>query len=353
MGIESRIQKNLAHFDNGSVWLGLPLKSVLTEWAETARLTRGSINSRLRSLIQFEQWCLKHGIRMPGENDLQAFFDECRSNGMRSTSISCYYNQLGCVFRYLYKKDLYPDILKNIELDRGEYRERVCLTKDEVHHLMSVPLPARERAMISLMVFCGLRCVEVAELLYGDIHGNRALIRGKGKKEKSTTIFLPNTVIVAIEQWKSISCAPKTDDSFVFTSERYHKAHGFTSCGPEGVSREVKKALMVAFPDKPDLSAHCLRHTAITLALESGMDFFRFAKFARHASPKMTMTYTHDNKRFTDPAANRIESMVCDQMPPDTKTLSKPKTPSKKQDPTDDIDVGKLLKRAILKFLTE
>lgn len=247
---------------------------------------------------------------MPDQNELDLYYRELIQRNVRLTSIHTIHAQLKCFFTYLEKKELYSNICKNIEIPRGAYRERICLNKDEVNFLMRADIPEKERAMIALMIFCGLRCVEVSEMLWGDIRGCHALIRGKGRLEKNTEIYLPQTVLNAIDMWKRVSISGKESDDYVFKIENKPKSWGFIPCRPESISGRLRHILKDVFPDKPGLSAHCLRHTAITLAIESGMEMYRVTKFARHTSPATTMIYIHDNQRFTDPAENRIEALV-------------------------------------------
>lgn len=54
----------------------------------------------------------------------------------------------------------------------------------------------------------------------------------------------------------------------------------------------------------------CLRHTAITIAIESGVEITRVSRFARHRNLNTTMVYIHDNKRSSDPVAGYVEAAV-------------------------------------------
>lgn len=335
---EKKIHEKFTYFDNGFEWLGLPLKSILEEMFEVSRVSKVSFDSSVMACARFERWCRVKNIQKPSTEDVEKYFNELEAGGVRGTSIRCYKGQLRRVFAYLSKKGYYPNIMDDVDVKRAEYRERQCLTSDEVKTLMAADIPAREFAMISLMVFCGLRCVEVSEMLWGDIDGNQAVIRGKGRLEKNTSIFLPDTVLNALERWKNSCQSDTSANSAVFKVESFPISFGFPTCTPACISHTVGNVLKRVFPDKPTISAHCLRHTAITLALESGMDFFRVAKFARHSSPTMTMTYAHDNERFTDPAERRIESMLESRPAEATST---------------DDDTLSILKRALVKLIND
>ena len=55
----------------------------------------------------------------------------------------------------------------------------------------------------------------------------------------------------------------------------------------------MKNALKNAGYDSTRLTAHSLRHTAITLALLAGREITEVQQFARHASLNTTMIYNH------------------------------------------------------------
>ena len=59
------------------------------------------------------------------------------------------------------------------------------------------------------------------------------------------------------------------------------------------VSGIVKTRLRQAGYDSPRLTAHSLRHTAVTLSLLAGKDIAEVQQFARHANIATTMIYNH------------------------------------------------------------
>ena len=55
----------------------------------------------------------------------------------------------------------------------------------------------------------------------------------------------------------------------------------------------MKARLCGAGYDSNKLTAHSLRHTAVTLSLLAGRDLAEVQQFARHASISTTMIYNH------------------------------------------------------------
>ena len=59
------------------------------------------------------------------------------------------------------------------------------------------------------------------------------------------------------------------------------------------ISGVVKEHLREAGYDSDKLTAHSLRHTAVTLSLLAGKDITEVQQFARHANIATTMVYNH------------------------------------------------------------
>ena len=62
---------------------------------------------------------------------------------------------------------------------------------------------------------------------------------------------------------------------------------------PRMISKIVKDAMLAAGLDSPRLSAHSLRHTAVTLALKGGEKLEAVREFARHNDINTTLIYSH------------------------------------------------------------
>lgn len=297
---------------NNVRWCGISnLKTILSNWIDNDTSKDRSKYYRLKELGQFYAWTVEHlGLaNCPQRQHLLEFYDYKRAQGFRSTSLRKMHNSVGLFFTMLDNLELYPNIAQNISIDGAtEYRERPSLTADQVRRLIDQTTDARMRAILSLMAFCGLRCVEITELNWGDISGDRATVRGKGRKEKAEIIALPVCVQTALNDWKKLTTGALDDDAPVFVHNSRHR--DTIRLEDRYVSSITSKYLKACFPNIKGISAHCLRHTAITIAIESGVEITRVSRFARHRNLNTTMVYIHDNKRFSDPVAGYVEAAV-------------------------------------------
>ena len=64
------------------------------------------------------------------------------------------------------------------------------------------------------------------------------------------------------------------------------------------VSSVAKSAMVRAGYNSPRLTAHSLRHSAATLALQGGMSLEDVKEFMRHSSINVTLVYVHTVNRL-------------------------------------------------------
>jgi integrase/recombinase XerC/integrase/recombinase XerD len=73
------------------------------------------------------------------------------------------------------------------------------------------------------------------------------------------------------------------------------------------IRRRVTFYLEKAGLKRARISAHSLRHSFVTLAIEGGASIVQTQTAARHRSVQTTLVYFHEHTRLTDPVEDRIE----------------------------------------------
>ena len=105
----------------------------------------------------------------------------------------------------------------------------------------------RNAAIIALMMFCGLRAVEICRLELVNLEGNKLYVQGKGHASADTYVKLPSDVIKLIKQYLLVRKACKVEGVEVISL--------FTSCSkrcrgqqlqPQTVNNVVKRYLIDA-----------------------------------------------------------------------------------------------------------
>jgi len=145
----------------------------------------------------------------------------------------------------------------------------------------------RDRAIVLLLARLGLRAGEVAKLKLSDIdwrNGRVAILSSKSKRSD----WLPLTQEVGDAIIAYLECArPRQRSPRVFLTE-FAPTRPMTRITVKCI---VRRALIRAGVESPNLGAHVLRHSAATAMLRNGVSLDGVRAVLRHASPQMTMHY--------------------------------------------------------------
>lgn len=206
--------------------------------------------------------------------------------------------------------------VKGAKRSKSNRHKRDPLTDAEVMRVLAVcddgtDAGKRDRAIIGLMVYCGLRTIEVHRADLGHLRttDDRLVLDlvGKGRTEADELAVIPIPLEPVLHDW--LSCRPETADAALFVSLS-DRSHGHRLGLP--YIREMVKARFraagVAGLDRK--SAHSLRHTAITKAARkakaAGRSPLDVQRFARHSSLDTTMIYVHETGRLDNPLEDLI-----------------------------------------------
>jgi site-specific recombinase XerD len=259
-----------------------------------------TFNTYKASLKSFFGFCKENEIFEPETKDIILYKKFLQENKKEGATINLRLSSLKRFFKFLEQNGLYKDIARCIEgVKFNKYDKKDCLTKEQVKELLSwcnteTIKGLRDRAIIALMATCGLRDVEITEIIEDDFFmfdGKHCLmVHGKGRNEKDEQVFVPEITYNMIQEY----LAKRTVKSeFVFISSS-NNCNG--KIRKESVSRLIKTALRAIGLDSKRLTAHSLRHTAVTMALKSNMDIEEVKDFARHRNIATTQIYNHNLK---------------------------------------------------------
>ena len=259
-----------------------------------------TVETYKKALRQFFNYLGLHGIRQPQREDLLAFRDDLKASGLKPTTVQNYITATRIFFKWTAQEGLYPNIaehVKGAKLDKNHKKDYLT-SRQAKEVLANVKTDSEEGlrnyAILSLMVTGGLRTIEVSRADVGDLRTvgeNTVLfVQGKGREEKTEYIKISAPVEKAIRSYlKARENVEEGQPLFTSTSNNSRGKRITTRT----VSAIVKNALKNAGYDSARLTAHSLRHTAITLALLAGREITEVQQFARHANLNTTMIYNH------------------------------------------------------------
>lgn len=262
--------------------------------------TPKTVETYTKALKQLAKFLSLNGIKNPQREDIIAFRDELEASGLKPTTRQNYIMAVRQFFKWTESEGLYPNIadkLKGAKIDRDHKRD--YLTSGQVKELLNsiernTEAGLRDYAMLLLMTTGGLRTIEVVRADIGDMRtlGDQTVLylQGKGRDEKTEYVKVSAPVEKAIREYLSARGGTKENEPLFTSLSNNNRGQRLTTRSISGI---VKKRLKAAGYDSSRLTAHSLRHTAVTLSLLAGKDITEVQQFARHANIATTMIYNH------------------------------------------------------------
>lgn len=276
-----------------------------------------SLNTYRRAINRFYDWIDEEGLEV--QHVRKVHINEYKKSmieeGLSSYSTSLYLTVCRKFFQAI--EDETPNYRSPCRGIKGaKINSRVfcrdSLTKKQIKDLfIAIDGNKRDRAMILLMVHCGLRTIEVSRSDIGDIRnqGNKEVlyIQGKGRTEKDDFVVLNGTVLKALRAYLK-SRKGKKPEQPLFINEM--KNGGIHRMRPASISWVVKSYLRDIGIDDPRISAHSLRHSCATVAYDAKVPLEGIQSLMRHSAITTTMKYVHMRQKTENDYERMIEGYL-------------------------------------------
>jgi site-specific recombinase XerD len=273
-----------------------------------------------------EKWFMylhtkKINVNNPNRMDLKVY----RNALSESSSVATVNFQLSALRQYYTYLHTTGAMSKNISLGLKNIKydhkiSRSILTEEEVIKLLlSIPrktiIEKRDFAIIYLMVTTGLRRIEIQRLTRKDfdLYTGMLKVRRKGRIDKiefgigkfaiDCIIEYMNTEEYYIEHYRT-SVALFQNHSHNF------KRRGLTD---RSITRIIKGRLKAVGFNDHTYTAHSLRHTAASLALQNGSQIHEISMMLGHSNLKTTSVYLEALREKIvkiNPAVSLIENVL-------------------------------------------
>ena len=167
---------------------------------------------------------------------------------------------------------------------------------------------SRDLAIIDVMLFCGLRRSEVANMAWGDLSHDDAfniLRLPQTKSGVQQDVKIQPLVVHYLELYRDTLLRhryPAQDKIFISLSR--NQSHG-KPLTDQSINLLVRKYSLKAGLDNR-VTAHMFRHTCCTLSIEGGAKPQQVQAHLRHKDLKTTMRYYENRERLTDNASDYI-----------------------------------------------
>ena len=279
---------------------------------DTSETTRDVYRKALKPFLIF----LEELSRAPVYQDIIKYKKLLISKGYSPYTVNSYLITVRKLFKWLSAQNLYPNITEGIKgLKQPKGFQKACLGIDEVRLVLgsidrTTVKGRRDYALINLLVRTGLRTIEIIRSDIGDItrRGGQTILRvqGKGRNSKDDYVVLSPSVLKSIME--------SLEDRTIIESDPLFTSLSNSNNGQRLTTRALRYVIKDVFKNAgiwgEKLSAHSLRHTAITLALKAGSDLRSVQAMARHADINTTLVYAQDKERLEQPAELTIDSLL-------------------------------------------
>ena len=262
-----------------------------------------------RSLRQFISWMRdtgRHSFQLQRE-DILAYKDYLASSKSAYT-VTLYLTSVRKLYQYLESQRVYPDITRGIKgAKKPKGFRKDTLSQEQLRETLSSMQSLRDYAIFNLMARTGLRDIEVSRALVEDIRleqGQEVLwIQGKGRDSKDDFVILTPEALKPIKAYlKARGRAKKAEPLFCSHSDR-NRGEALST---RSISRIIKNSMRAVGLDDSRLTAHSLRHTAISLSILGGASLQQAQAMARHTDSKTTLVYFHNLERISSGAEKYI-----------------------------------------------
>lgn len=314
------IENNTQFIDSRNPKKSFDITHYVELFLDSLDLKTTSKMTYMRALRPFVAWIREMDVQhRPTREDILHYKQHLESLRLSALTISSYIVVVRRYFEWLESKQWYPNIARSVKgLKRSKGFRKDPLTIQQVISLLenfSIDTPEQKRnfAIINLLIRTGLRTIEIIRADIGDIRqesGESVLwIQGKGRDVKDEFVVLTDDAKYPIDEYLLTRPAKhRRDDDPLFAS--VSDRNPGSRLTTRTISRIVKECLIKNKIISNRITAHSLRHTAITLALQGGATIQEAQALGRHANVNTTMIYAHNLNRLANAPEKRIDSLL-------------------------------------------
>ena len=304
--------KSLSRFN--TVIISSTVLNSFVDFLDVAPLTVKTYKAGITRLITYLK---AKQITKPVREDIAAFKKALQECGCKPATVAAYLSAIRRFFDWTESEGLYPNITRGIKapkIDKGHKRD--FLTAPQISRMMKgidthTVEGKRNFAILALMATGGLRTVEVMRANVEDLStagGEPVLfVQGKGRTDKKEFVKLTPEVLQAIREYLNARGKVNRKEPLFVSCSHRNRGGRLTTRTISGIA----KASMISAGYYSDrLTAHSLRHSAVTIALMAGQSLAEVQYFARHSSITTTQVYAHNVDRLRSRCEASISNAI-------------------------------------------
>jgi integrase/recombinase XerC len=292
-------------------------EDILNAFISYCQVKESTLKSYMKAIRQFLTFIKINKITHPQRSDVLRFKEHLKTY-CKAGTVQTYIVSVRLFFKWTSQEGIYPNIaehIKGAKIERGYKKD--CLSANQIKSVLSVIdrenlKGKRDYALLSLMTTCGLRTIEIVRANVEDLRtsGDSEVlyIQGKGRNNKTEFVKIPTQVGNLLRDYMhALSYTPNATDPLFASVSNHSNGKRMTT---RSISRIIKKCFLNTGYDSDRLTAHSLRHTAITLALLGGENLQAVQALARHTNINTTMIYSHNIDRMRSTCENTVANAI-------------------------------------------
>lgn len=279
-----------------------------------------------RALKQYSFYLqgLNIGVLNATRQTILNYKEHLTNEGKAAATINAYLSAVKQLYTALESEGIMPNICANVKsVKRSIQSSKDALTLSQARAILSDKpknndiQALRDYAIINLLIRRGLRTVEITRANIEDIrqiNGRAVLyVQGKGYSEKNDFVVLSDECLTPIYAYLQARGAVKDSEPLFAGIGNRNKGGRLTT---RLISKLVKTSLLKHGINSPKITAHSLRHTAITFALLNNANLQDVQAMARHKNMQTTLVYAHNLNRLKANAESAIDNILSEPINP-------------------------------------
>ena len=303
--------------DNALMGQGNITAQLLEQFFDFLDVSAKTAQTYRRAIRRFLVFVRENNVIKPSRADILAFKKGMEAKGKSPATAHLYLSAIRRFFQWTEQSGLYPDVTANVKAPRQERgHKKDYFVGAQIKSILggidrNSTEGLRNYALLALMTTGGLRTIEVIRADVGDIRAvggvSVLFIQGKGRSDKKDFVKLMPEVEAAIRDYLKTRGQVEAEAPLFASVSKRNRGQRMTTRTISGI---CKAAMRAAGFDSDRLTAHSLRHSAVTLALLSGQTLEEVQHFARHSNISTTQIYAHNIDRMKSQCEAAIANAI-------------------------------------------
>lgn len=292
--------------------------TVIEDWIEFCDVQKPTQVTYNKAISSFLGYLANNNIDRPQREDIIDYREWLLTSGYKVSSSRLYLTITKKFFRWLSSQCLYPNIADGVKLPKLENEEHAhdALTLEEAKATISsfkgkTEKDLRDRAIMALMLNCGLRSVEVVRLDIGDLEKRSGVwfvnVHGKARRGKVDKVQISEPLKKLLDEYLSVRPKGKKNTALFISTAHRNRGQRLQT---QSVSRLAKRTFKAIGIDSERVTCHSCRATFCTLSLKAHIPIREVQKVMRHRRVETTEVYANDINAFNNRCVSTLGKLL-------------------------------------------